>query len=640
MTTTVPLLGARALRKIGVTMVADANRPGAAPAQTAAQIADDMLRQMGIIVPEASRPGAVGTIGQTEIAARALRAVGANPAGVVGGIQSNVTMTVFDVAAIALRHFGIPIVTSSQPAPVGTVTRTQIAGRALQAVGSNPEPPPFIVGTGITWAITDIGLATLLKLTVIASDETPSTSDLAYANQAASAVHDILQAADFVTWAPTAIPNAAFEWYVGMTAVLIAPAFGKPSSPEGFTVSEAMIRGLALSGANGQALAELRVAAVHEELNALGLVSWSVDLVPVAHVEQYTRMTVALLMPIYKPETAQDEAASMAQYTADIAAIRQAGVVANLVTQGDARSTALHDMLVADAYVTWTNALIPDQAGEFYVIMLVQLLSPQLSGKPADMDVFNAAKASIREMAISGTFGQALAEAKVIAVHEELNALALVSWAINAIPTSWADWYVDLAVTKLWSIYKTETTEDRKANIEADLAVMSAMKRAAFVVGALARAEVRVGLVHEELNAIGLVTWTSNTIPVAASDCYMAMASSKMEAEGGAALTDAQYAAQVQRVRMIAMGGPAGQALAEQKVRAVHYSLEARGRVRWTLYDIPDFAEEDYVFMAATLLAPECGVKPDPTWDMRAERDLMRIVSIPTNGDPVRADYF
>jgi hypothetical protein len=88
------------------------------------------------------------------------------------------------------------------------------------------------------------------------------------------------------------------------------------------------------------------------------------------------------------------------------------------------------------------------------------------------------------------------------------------------------------------------------------------------------------------------------------------------------------------------MGGPAGQALAEQKIRAVQYSLEARGRARWTLFDIPSWAEEPLVLMAATLLAPECGVKADPNWYAAAEMDLMRIVSLPSERQPVRATYF
>jgi hypothetical protein len=81
------------------------------------------------------------------------------------------------------------------------------------------------------------------------------------------------------------------------------------------------------------------------------------------------------------------------------------------------------------------------------------------------------------------------------------------------------------------------------------------------------------------------------------------------------------------------------QMLAEQKVRAVHYSLEARGRVRWTLSSIPDFAEEPYTLLAAMLMAPEVGAKADPSWAL-AEQDLIRIVSLGSEREPIRATYF
>ena len=88
------------------------------------------------------------------------------------------------------------------------------------------------------------------------------------------------------------------------------------------------------------------------------------------------------------------------------------------------------------------------------------------------------------------------------------------------------------------------------------------------------------------------------------------------------------------------MGGPAGQALAEQKVRAVHYDLDVRGKVRWSLFDIPDFAEEPYVYMAAYLLSPECGMKADPNWWIEPEKQVDRAVAVPASREPVRATYF
>lgn len=534
MTATVAQLGARAIRKLGIAIVADANRPGAPAPKTSADIADDMLRQMGIVTAEAARPAAVGTVTQAEIAARALRAVGVNP-----------------VAGIAQ--------------PAGLVAAGDIAARALRAVGIDPAATGGFIGTGVTLTLAQIAIAALVKLAVITPDETGTVvadhpEDYADALARAGAVHDMLVGVDYVTWAVAAIPDAAAEWYIVMVANLIAPGHGKPAALDAFNAARMMIRELAISGPFAQGLAADRVNALHDQLTAGGLTDWSV-------------------------------------------------------------------------------AAIPSSVSDAYVDLVAQALAP-IYGKPVDAKVTDAAMASVRLQMLSGPRGQALALFRVATVHEELNALALVSWPLGGVPTAYADHYVTLTGIRLWPDYRTETADDRKSGLELHASVIAAMTRAAFVVGANSRAIDRVGVVHEELNALGLVTWTSNTIPVSASDCYMAMASSKMEAEGGKPLTNQQYAEWVQRVRMIAMGGPAGQALAEQKVRAEHYRLEARGLVRWTLFDIPLAAEESIVTLAAVLLGPECWIKVDPTWKENAERDLMRIVSLPSTREPVRADYF
>jgi hypothetical protein len=1064
-TSIVTLLGARALRKIGVTMVSDANRPSAAAPRTAAQIADDVLLQMGIIVPEADRPAPGPPIQASEIAARALREVGINPqpqpwpaaapastaaavasvaliqmgipvpvssqptpagnavvadlamqalrdvginpapdtwpaagssitsaavalvmltemgipvpvasqptpAGIVTeadiaaqalrdvGINpapntwpaAGATVAAADVAAVMLVQMGIPVPVSSQPVPAGTLTQAQIAGRALIAVGVNPADESSGLGSGVAWTHTDVANAALLKLSVVSpTDSGPSSEDLAYAVSAALAVHDILVATEFVTWTPDAIPNSVYEFYIDMTAQTMAPSFGKPASAEAFLIAKGMIREQALAGPAGEALAEAKVSTVHEELNALGLVSWAISAIPSAEAEHYVRLTAILLKPDFappsKPQSPQELAAGIQAYQALIADVRRAALLrgvearaalrissvheelnafgfvtwtvgtipaallqdyamlasttmvaeggkalsveeyaavvqrirmlvlsgplglalatakvanaheqlnslglvswlvsaipssqaeyyvrltslllapiykpptaeeaaatyaANLGVIGDVRRAALlvgvearaasrvatvHEELNAFGFVTWTantipaalqehyamlassmmvaeggkalspeefagvierirmlvlsgpqglllaeakiasaheelNALalvswpitaIPSAEAEHYVRLAALLLAPiykrmapaeiaanaaayagaiaevqhaallrgvqvrasarvvlvhellnQLGfvtwtsdqipsslvdlyarlvssmmeaegGKALSTEEFAAVVQRVKMIVLSGQLGLTLAEVKVAAVHDELVALSLVPWSINAVPTAAADYYAELTASKLWPIYKPESPEDREANLKTDSVIRAALTRAAFLIGATARAINHINVVHEELNALSLVTWTSDTIPASASDCYRAMASAKMVAEGGKPLPLPEYEGWVQRVRMIAMGGPAGQALAEQKVLAVHYSLEARGRIRFTIYDIPDWAWEPYVLKAATLLGPECFVKVDPMWDMQAERELMRIVQLPSGGEPVQVDYF
>ena len=324
------------------------------------------------------------------------------------------TATVTQLGARALRKIGIAIVADTdRPAPAAIVAQAELASRALRAVGINPAPIGTGTATGITYAGPALATAALLKLAVIASDETPSSTDQAEALTRVSDVHDVLAGADYVTWALAAVPADVAEFYIIMTANLLAPQFGKPANMDAFTGAQGMVRAQALSGTYGQTLAVAKVAEVHEVLNAAGLVSWAVSAVPSGLAEAYVRMTAALLAPIFG-------------------------------YQQDAPGRAA------------------DKAG-------------------------------------------------------------------------WDDG-------------------------------LASARRAAVISGGLA--------------------------------------------------------------------------LAEQKIQAVHYSLEARGRTRWTLYDLPVYVEEDYVLLAAVLLAPECGVKADPNWGPQAEMDLMRILALPSEREPVRAVYF
>lgn len=428
MAATLAQLGARALRKLGIAIVADASRPTAGATVTADTVAARVLLELGLPVAEAARPGPAAIVSQADLASRALRAVGINPA----------------------------------PAGSGAIT-------------------------GITYSISQIATSVLLKLAIIASDESPNAQDQAEALARVSATHDILAGSDYVTWTATTIPAEFADFYIIMASQLTAPQFGKPANMQAFTEAQGMVRAQALDGPYGQTLAVAKIAEVHERMNAAGLVSWLVTAVPSGQAEAYVQMAAALLAPIYG-------------------------------YQQDAQS---------------------------------------LTASRAAVD---AAEASVR--------------------------------------------------------------------------------RASVVSGAQTRAVDKVQAVQNEVNALGLVTWTSDAIPAAVVDPLAALAVLQMGPEFGKEFDPKMWEFNLNRIRMVSMGGPAGQALAEQKIKAVHYSLEARGRARWSLYDVPSWAEEPIVLMAAVLLAPECGVKADPNWAVGAEMDLMRIISLPSNREPVQVAYF
>ena len=80
-------------------------------------------------------------------------------------------------------------------------------------------------------------------------------------------------------------------------------------------------------------------------------------------------------------------------------------------------------------------------------------------------------------------------------------------------------------------------------------------------------------------------------------------------------------------------------ALALLKLRAAHSSLKKDRLVQWTEQDIPDYAEEPYVQIAAFLAGAEFEKPVDPSWYLwgRAEIEsaLQRYQT-----DTVRAEYF
>ena len=436
MTATVAQLAARALRKLGIAIIGDAQRPGAGPISSVLDVASRVMRELGVPVADADRPAAEPPVSKAEVAARSLRMVGIDPA-------------VMDMA--------------------------------------NYNNGLTNYNSGLRFNLGDVARQTLLKLGVIAPEETPSPADLLSAEGRVTNVHNQLAEMDYVTWSLYSIPSAYVEHYVTMACNLLGPQYGKPLAPELFIAAQETIRRIALSGARGQAFAEAKVVSVHEGLNAAGLVAWGVNQVPAAHAEDYAAMVATLLGPLFDH-------------------LQDAG------------------------------------------------------SRGADQTEWTAAEARIRKASIlRGSYG---------------------------------------------------------------------------------RAQDRVRAIQSELNALGLVSWDADHIPAAAADALASMAAMQMGAEFGRPMEAKAYADMEARIRRISMGGAAGQALAEQKVRAVQASLEARGHARWTIHDVPFYAEEPLVFMAATWLAPECGVPADPAWWAAAELDINRIISLPSEREPVRASYF
>jgi len=78
---------------------------------------------------------------------------------------------------------------------------------------------------------------------------------------------------------------------------------------------------------------------------------------------------------------------------------------------------------------------------------------------------------------------------------------------------------------------------------------------------------------------------------------------------------------------------------AEDAVRTAHAQFKVWDILRWTLSDIPDYAEEPYVLMAAYNCADDFQVPQLDKWQVAAYRQLCAAANLHAQG-PTQAEYF
>ena len=71
----------------------------------------------------------------------------------------------------------------------------------------------------------------------------------------------------------------------------------------------------------------------------------------------------------------------------------------------------------------------------------------------------------------------------------------------------------------------------------------------------------------------------------------------------------------------------------------VHQSLLVDDLLRWTLSDIPAYAEEPYVYMAAYLMKPEFEQQADPSQWLFGMSQIQKAVNLRATG-VTQAVYF
>jgi hypothetical protein len=174
-------------------------------------------------------------------------------------------------------------------------------------------------------------------------------------------------------------------------------------------------------------------------------------------------------------------------------------------------------------------------------------------------------------------------------------------------------------------------------NALVELGVMAADETPSPEDQALALGKVQV--VHDSLVAQSFVRWTIGAIPQAVSEEYVKLTASLLASSFGKASDFQTHTALEQRVRRVAILQQAGDE-ATRAVMAVHSDLSARGKARWSAFDIPDFAAEAYEILAANLLAPSFGAQADPQSALMAMAQFVKYIVFSLSGERVYAEYF
>lgn len=741
---TVTDLAARALRRVGVAVVPASSRPPIADIADGASIVAQALRDLGInpVATAASDP-TTSTVTISDLAAQALRAIGINPIAESDMGADAATISITEIAERALRGVGInPVSNADMAADTATITITEIAARALQAVGINPiaesvegaypspRTPDYLAQNalkllgvnpveqasapgldGETFTQSQIGTFALQALGVYASDETPTTSDADLAATYVVAFHNHLVSLNLVRWLETAIPTEASVIYTMATAAKLGPSFGKAESQADYDKAVTDIRAIALSGQYAQSFALDHVAMVHNELVGLNLASWAETEIPDALSETYSKMAAIRMAPAFGQPVDQlsysgqpaDQAYQSCIITARLYAL--SGTAGQTIAE--ARATSVHESLAGRNLVSWASTSIPARVGDAYVTLTAGAMADLARAQIAPTDIARA-EAAVAIMALSGSYGQGLAEARVTSVHERLAGQNLVAWPAAAIPAGAAEPYVILTMAALAPMMKVQADAAASQAAEATLRVMA-------LSGAYGQsvAEEKVVDAHAALNGRNLVTWQSDAIPAGVADAYVAMATTQLAPLVGRQADPQAYAQSIDSIRLMVLSGayatafgeaaltnvhdalvaaaivpwlqtaipgsaaqsyailvsanlaptynkavdPAlikaardqiadivlvmgSQALAEQLLREIHAEWRDRDMTRWELFDIPRAAEESYIAATGIRLAPQFPGARSPDQMADAEARLYRLASLETTGHPVQVDYF
>jgi hypothetical protein len=183
-----------------------------------------------------------------------------------------------------------------------TVSIGTIAQQALRRLGVRIVPLDDSPTLTEMVSFDVIATAALVELGVIASDETPISSDQALMLDKVASVHAALDAQGVVWWPSGSVPRAFTEEYTKLTAAMAGSSFGKAIDPAMVALLEARVRkGVMVLSADTNA--QEAVQAVHDDLVMRGIARWTSLDIPNALSDPYATLAADALAPLFGGDT-------------------------------------------------------------------------------------------------------------------------------------------------------------------------------------------------------------------------------------------------------------------------------------------------------------------------------------------------
>jgi hypothetical protein len=194
-----------------------------------------------------------------------------------------------------------------------TTTIATIGERALRRLGVAVIPLADRPALNTTVDNATLATLALVELGVIASDETPSTTDQALAVDKIASVHASLAAQALVWWPVEAVPLAVKEEYTKLAALFMASSFGKQVDPQLVAMLETRVRRISVV-LSAPDIATDAAQGVHNDFVMRGKARWTSQDIPDAVADAYMWVTAnAIAREFDKPANpADDKAAEIA----------------------------------------------------------------------------------------------------------------------------------------------------------------------------------------------------------------------------------------------------------------------------------------------------------------------------------------